>query len=110
MLQFEFVTRSTLQAEEMDRGDKDMAGASENSRQVFSPDTLDSCTSQLSQPISPESKGVTNEDHTPKLCANGTEIPKLAQTAEEPHAAILSLQVDNNSKGRWRKQRREKKN
>ena len=31
-----------------------------------------------------------------KLCANGIEILKLAQTVEELHAAIFTLQVDNN--------------
>ena len=30
-----------------------------------------------------------------KLCANGIEILKLAQTVEELHAAIFTLQVDN---------------
>ena len=30
-----------------------------------------------------------------KLCANGIEILKLAQTVEELHAAIFTVQVDN---------------
>ena len=80
--QFEFVPRSTSRFEEMDRGDNDMDGASANSTRVLSPDTLDSCTSQLSQPISRENKGVTNEDPVLKLCNNGTEISKLAQIVD----------------------------
>ena len=57
--------------------------------------TLDSCTSQLSQPISQENKGVTNEDLMLKLCANGTEISMLAQRVEELRAAIFTLRIDN---------------
>ena len=60
----------------------------------MSPDTLDSCTSLLSQAISRENKGVTNEDLMLKLCAKGTEISKLAQTVEL-RAAVFTLKVDN---------------
>ena len=80
---------------EMGRGNNDTDGASANSTRVLSPDTLDSRTSQLSQPISRENKGVINKDLMLKLCANGIEILKLAQTVEELHAAIFTVQVDN---------------
>ena len=79
----------------MDKGDNDTDGASVKSTRVLSPDTLDSCTSQLSQLISRENKGVTNKDLMLKLCANDTEISKLVQTDEELRAAIFTLQVDN---------------
>ena len=92
--QFEFVPRPTSRFEEMDRGDNDTDGVSANSTRILSPDTLDSCTSQLSQPISRENKGVTNEDPVLKLCNNGTEISKLAQTVEL-RAAVFTLKVDN---------------
>ena len=49
--QFEFVPKLTLRAEELDRGGNDTDGASANSTRVLSPNTLDACTSQLSQPI-----------------------------------------------------------
>ena len=60
--------------------------------------TLDSCTSLLSQAISRENKGVTNEGLMLKLCAKGTEISKLAQTVDELRAAIFMLQVDNDQR------------
>ena len=32
-----------------------------------------------------------------KLCANGSEISKLSQCVDELHAAVFSLQADNNA-------------
>ena len=40
-------------------------------------------------------RGITNKDLTLKLYANGLETSKLAQTVEELHAAIFTVQVDN---------------
>ena len=78
--QSEFVPRSTSRFEKVDRRDNDTDGASANSSRILSPDTFVSCTSQFSQPVSQQNKGVTNENRMLKLCANGTEIFKLAQT------------------------------
>ena len=86
--QSEFVPRSTSRFEKVDRGDNekvnrgdnDTGGASAHSTRILSPDTFVSCTSQFSQPVSQQNKGVTNENRMLKLCAIGTEISKLAQT------------------------------
>ena len=68
-------------------------GSSTTSVEVFSP--VDSQPGHACHPGSQVNKGVTNEDLMLKLCANGSEISKLSQYADELRAALFSLQADN---------------
>jgi hypothetical protein len=45
--------------------------------------------------ISLDKPKVTNEDLMFKLCANGSEISKLAQTVDELRSALFTVQVEN---------------
>ena len=77
----------------MNRGGNRTAGFSATSFEVFSPiDSQPGCASHLG---SQANKGVTNKDLMLKLCANGSEIPKLSQYVDELRDVLFSLQVDN---------------